>query len=147
MALLQIRVKQRRLEQYQLMAEAEEISLPDWIRDQLDRAVYNGESGSPMPRLKQAPPVAPQNPADLLRDIPGLQRGSEIEVLDRPRWVEENEPTQVKVARGRLFGSNPLRKLSQLEVEFNKLATFPFQKFNDQGRPLLDQHEMPILYE
>jgi hypothetical protein len=145
-------------EKYALVEASHEarMNLSAWMRETLLGAAEANESTLPLARIKKPPHIEAEHRGvkdgvstaqDLLQSIPGLQRGSEIEVLDRPRWVDENESVVIKVARGRLFGSNPLRKLSPTEAEFNKLAGYPWQKFNDQGRPLLDQHEMPILYE
>jgi hypothetical protein len=75
-----------------------------------------------------------------------LESKEPVQVAENPKWTVNDSPA-VAHARHQLFGDNPLRKLSPKEVGFNLLAGLVWQKFDSMGRPLLDQHEMSILYE
>jgi hypothetical protein len=137
-------------EKYAITEAAHEarMSAQEWIRETLAGATEGIGGNLPPAYAKKTPPPArtehkatPQNLAAQF----GIQTGDQI--LERPPWVSQDEPVAIVVARGRLFGTIPNRKLSQKEIAFNALAKLPFQKFSAEGNPTLDQHQNPIVIE
>jgi hypothetical protein len=128
---------------WQTAAYDSRMSLSEWIRTTLASALPCEES----PASVNVILTDREKKSGVLRTLVEqgtVVRGSALRQI--PPWAAD-DTIPISIAREKLFGTNPNRRRSPLEVQFGMLAVLSFQAFREDGRPAYDQYENPIIYD